>query len=155
MRSRTILCTFLGAVAGAAGMLAATTRAAPPPRPVLTAAAEYRWTEALGAGTPKVAVLWGDPAKDGDTGFLIRFPPGATSPPHLHSSDYWAVTVSGTMRHWTVGESEADAKALPAGSYQMMPGMLPHFSKCDPGADCIVLVHMNARFDAKLLPERK
>ena len=101
-----------------------------------------------------MAVLWGDPLKDVDTGFLIRFPPGATSPPHLHSADYWGVTISGTMRHWTVGESEADAKALPAGSYQMLPARVPHVSKCDPGAECVVLMHMNAKFDAKRLEPR-
>lgn len=152
MRSRTIVAMLFGASLGAAGMLAAAPAA---PRPVLTSAAELRWTEALGPGTPKVAVLWGDPTKDVDTGFLIRFPPDATSPPHVHSADYWAVTVAGTMRHWPTGESDADAKALPAGSDQMIPAKLAHVSRCDPGGECIVLVHMNARFDAVLLPEKK
>lgn len=143
--------TLVGVAMGVAGMLAVPTFAEPEPTPTLIAMAEHRFVETFGAGTPKVAVLWGDPLKPGDSGFLIRFPPGAQSPPHWHSSSYWAVTISGTMRHWPATSTGADAKALPAGSYQMMPARLAHVSKCDPGAECIVMVHVIAPFDAKLV----
>lgn len=49
------------------------------------------------------APLFGDPAKPGPYGVLIKWLPGRMSKPHFHTTDRWAYVVSGT---WWVSTSD-------------------------------------------------
>jgi quercetin dioxygenase-like cupin family protein len=76
---------------------------------------ELRWT---GDAASKRAVLFGDPAKPGIYGLLIKWEPGHYSQPHFHSTERYAYVVAGT---WWVSSSKtwdpARAYPVPAGSY--------------------------------------
>lgn len=71
----------------------------------------------MAEGSPvEISFLWGDPAT-GPVGFLIRLPARFEEPIHKHSSNYHAVIIQGTHRHWTDGEDPAAAPLLGPGSY--------------------------------------
>jgi hypothetical protein len=144
---------MLGMAVLAMGGLVARAALAKPPAGITTAPfADAKWTNLMGDGGPSMAPLWGDPMKGGDSGFLLKLPAGFVSPAHSHSHDYWAVTVAGKMSHWSDTQTEKDAVPLPVGSYAMMPAKLKHISKCAPGAECLVLIHMKEKFDFVAVP---
>ena len=64
------------------------------------------------------APLYGDPAKPGPYGILIKWPRGQMSHPHFHTTDRFAYVVSGT---WWVSSSDhydpATTWPLPQGSF--------------------------------------
>lgn len=76
---------------------------------------DIRWTGETGE---KQALLFGDPAKPGIYGVLIRWDPGHYSKPHFHTTDRYIYVISGT---WWVSASEqwdpAKTYPVPAGSY--------------------------------------
>lgn len=78
--------------------------------------ADIPWRR-TGAGQMQ-ATLFGDPAKPGPYGILIKWLPGHMSRPHYHSTDRWAYVVSGT---WWVSTSRhfdpATTYPYPAGSF--------------------------------------
>jgi len=150
MRSLVVSSTLLLALCGAAFAKGA------PAAPTAMPMADVKWVDLMGPGGPQMAVLWGDPTKGGESGFLLKLPAGMVSPPHSHTNPYWAVTIQGSMSHWLAeGGSEADAKQLPAGGFEMMPGKVKHISKCAAGADCIMAVRMNGKFDFKAVEQPK
>src|SRR5438093_1632717 len=116
------------ALGGAFGVGVAVAK--PPAAPTTSAYSDMKWESPMGEGGPQVSPLWGDMKKAGDTGFLLKLPAGFVSPMHSHTNDYWAVTIQGSMSHWSDAQTEKDAIALPAGSYTMMPGKMKHTSKC-------------------------
>ena len=64
------------------------------------------------------AKLFGDAAKPGPYGVLIRWAPNQMSTPHFHSTDRWVYVVSGTW--WVSGSDHRDPGKtfpLPAGSF--------------------------------------
>ena len=64
------------------------------------------------------AALFGDPAKPGIYGVLIKWDPGHNSKPHFHSTDRYIYVISGS---WWVSSSThydpAKMYPIPAGSY--------------------------------------
>ncbi len=50
------------------------------------------------------------------------------------------------MRHPVSGRSETE-KALPSGSYWVMPGGVKHVSECLPGGACVALIVQDGQFD--------
>jgi hypothetical protein len=93
-----------------------------PPGPVpdpghvpFTLAKDIKWT-----GTPgrqETAILWGDPAKPGPYGILIKWYPGSFSRPHKHSGNRWVYVVSGTW--WVSSSNVYDTRLtypVPAGT---------------------------------------
>jgi len=76
---------------------------------------DFKWIGGFGAHQ---ALLFGDPAKPGIYGVLIKWDPGHFSKPHFHSTDRYAYVVSGT---WWVSSSTvwnpSNAYPVPAGSY--------------------------------------
>jgi hypothetical protein len=124
-----------------------------PKAPTATAVSEMKWTDLMGPGGPSMSVLWGDPMKGGESGFLLKLPAGMVSPPHIHNSDYWAVTISGTPSHYESEHGkEADAKPLPPGSMVMMPAKMHHVSRCAAGAECVMFIRMTGKFD--MVPDK-
>ena len=116
--------------------------------PVLSPLADAKWTPLMKEGPlPAAAPIEGDMMKGAHYAYL-KLPAGFTSPPHSHSSDYWAVLVQGKMTHWAKdGGNEAEAKQLGVGDLTYMPAKTEHISKCFPGADCIMAVYQKGKFD--------
>ena len=114
----------------------------------LSALKDANWTPLMKEGPlPAVAPIQGDGTKGAYEGYL-KLAAGFESPPHSHTSDYWAVLVQGQMTHWAAdGGSEKDSKAIGVGGVTHMPGKLVHVSKCYPGADCVMVVMQKGKFD--------
>ena len=78
--------------------------------------------------SPERAVLWGDP-RAGPSAMFLRVRKGLI-PLHIHWSDYHALLVQGSMKHWAEYETEHDAKVLGSGSYWFQPANEPHADNC-------------------------
>ncbi|MFL5620746.1 MAG: cupin domain-containing protein [Gemmatimonadaceae bacterium] len=78
----------------------------------------------------KLAVLEGDPTKEGSYTMRLWMPNGYTIPPHFHLADEHVTVVEGTF---LVGMgSTLDASkfaALPAGSFGMLPPHMQHYAR--------------------------
>ena len=144
--------TLTGITLGLAGLsfaagFAVAKAAAKPPE--LIPLADAKWTPLMKEGPlPAAAPIEGDMSKGAHFNYL-KLPAGFVSPPHTHTSDYWAVLVQGKMTHWApdAGETEAGAKQLGVGDLTHMPGKTVHISKCFPGADCIMVAVQKGKFD--------
>jgi quercetin dioxygenase-like cupin family protein len=79
-----------------------------------------------------VAVLYGDPSKEGPFAMRLKFPTNYRIPPHTHPAHEIVTVISGTFK---VGMGEAadrsKAQALPAGSLFGYPPGAPHFAYID------------------------
>lgn len=106
-------------------------------------------------GGPLIGNLNGDYKKGAWTG-LFSMPAGFTSPLHTHTGAYEAIQLEGTSRHWLEGEDGTKAKKMTPGSYWAMPGKLKHYSACDAGSKCTVIVMAKTKFDFKdMTPKAK
>jgi quercetin dioxygenase-like cupin family protein len=88
---------------------------------------EIKWSPGPASIPPgaEVAVLFGDPAKDGLFAMRLKLPKGYKIPPHTHPKPEVVTVISGTFK-LGMGEKadEAEAKALPAGGFfALSPGM--------------------------------
>ena len=95
---------------------------------ILPGEVEWKESPALPPGA-KVAVLEGDPAKEGYFAMRVRMPDGYRIPPHWHPAPERVTVISGTFHHGR-GEKfdKSAARALPAGSYSSMPPGTRHFA---------------------------
>ena len=88
----------------------------------------------------KVAVLAGDPGKDGPYVLRAKLPDGYKVPPHWHPTDENVTVIKGTLM---VGKGEkfsaGASEALPAGSFARMPTGMRHFAWTK--GDTILQVH--------------
>jgi quercetin dioxygenase-like cupin family protein len=77
----------------------------------------------------KVAILEGDPAKNGYFAMRLKFPDGYRVPAHTHPNVERVTIIRGTL-HLGMGDKfdKASANALPAGSYSFMPPGMKHFA---------------------------
>jgi quercetin dioxygenase-like cupin family protein len=77
---------------------------------------------------PDIAVVYGDPQKEGFYIIRARFRPGVMSRPHYHPTDRHVTVISGT---WWAGRGTKldpnDTVPLGPGSYMMHPAGAPHF----------------------------
>lgn len=107
----------------------------------LYASAELPWKDAaaLSPGA-KIAVLEGDPSKDGPFLMRIRLPDGFHIPPHTHPKTERVTVLSGTFQI-AMGEQleRSAARALPAGSYGFWPAGMKHAAWAE--GETIVQVH--------------
>jgi quercetin dioxygenase-like cupin family protein len=95
---------------------------------------EVKWAPAP-ASLPKgaeVAVLYGDPAKDGLFAMRIKLPKGYHIPPHTHPKPEVVTVLSGTFG-LGMGETadQSKAKPLPAGSFFAFPPGMAHYVYTD------------------------
>ena len=103
--------------------------AADPPHGMFTPA-DIKWSDAppsLPKGS-KMAVLYGDPSKDGLFIIRAKLPANYRIAPHSHPTDEVVTVLSGTLM---VGMGDklapASAKALPPGSLVVAPARTNHF----------------------------
>jgi quercetin dioxygenase-like cupin family protein len=75
-----------------------------------------------------IAVLEGDPNKEGPFVFRVKVPDGYRIPPHTHPKPERVTVISGTF-HLGMGETfdAAGGTALPAGTYGQWPAGMKHF----------------------------
>jgi len=92
---------------------------------------DMKWQEAP-PSLPKgamIAVLEGDPTKEGEFVMRARMPDGYRVPPHTHPKTERVTVISGEM-HIGMGEKfdEKTTKAMPAGTYGHWPAGMKHFA---------------------------
>jgi quercetin dioxygenase-like cupin family protein len=81
-----------------------------------------------GENAPAIAVLAGDPEKEGFYLLRAKFAPGVMSLPHYHSTDRHVTVISGTWYTGTGREFDRDdVVPLAAGSYMMHPAGAVHY----------------------------
>jgi len=141
VRQLLVLMTLLAALA-----LPASLNAADAPKPESAAPAtghrvflpaDVKWVDAppsLPKGA-KVFVLQGDPQAPGPFAMRIRLPAGYKVPPHFHPADENVTVLSGTFS-MGMGDAWDDAKmrAMPPGSFSIMPASAHHFAGTKTGA---------------------
>jgi quercetin dioxygenase-like cupin family protein len=105
---------------------------------------EVKWAPAP-ASVPKgaeVAVLYGDPSKDGPFAMRLKMPKGYAIPPHTHPKPEIVTVISGTFQ---IGMGDAADKskvtALPAGGFFGFPPGMTHFAFIDE--DTVVQINSN------------
>lgn len=152
--SRKLILSITGVLVACAVLLSEATaaekgKAAAKPagkKAVFMPAGDMKWESTPGAPPDvKGVTLWGDPAK-GPYGGIQKFPAGFSAPLHTHSSDLRAVVISGTFLVAPEGGSD---NRLPVGSYEFLPSTFKHTTKCDAGAECLVFIEANGKFDVK------
>jgi quercetin dioxygenase-like cupin family protein len=92
--------------------------------------ASLTWADAPPSLPPgaKIAVLEGDPGKEGPFVFRAKLPDGYRIPPHTHPKTERITVLAGTF-HVGMGEKfdAARTKALTAGSYGYWPAGMKHY----------------------------
>lgn len=92
--------------------------------------AKLKWQEGP-PSLPKgamIAILEGDPTKEGPFVFRLKLPDGYRVPPHTHPRTERVTVISGAF-HIGMGSKfdESKAKAMPAGTYGYWPAGMQHF----------------------------
>jgi hypothetical protein len=89
-----------------------------------------KWQDGPPALPPgaQIAVLEGDPNKEGPFVFRVKVPDGYRIPPHTHSKPERITVISGTF-HLGMGDTFdlTKGQALPAGTYGNWPPGMKHF----------------------------
>jgi quercetin dioxygenase-like cupin family protein len=76
-----------------------------------------------------IAVLDGDPAKEGFFTMRIKMPDGYRVPPHWHPNQERVTVLSGTLNLGSGGRFDPkQTKALAPGTYSSMPPKMTHFA---------------------------
>ena len=114
---------------------------------VMFSGADLKWGDAppsLPAGA-KVAVLSGDPGKEGMFTIRLQMPAGYKIPAHTHPTDEIVTVISGTCS-FGMGPKydEAAAKDQPAGAFVVLPAGMQHFAGSKAG--CVVQVQSTGPF---------
>jgi hypothetical protein len=115
---------------------------------IVLAPDQLKWGPAP-AGLPpgaRMAVLEGDPGKEGMFTLRAKLPAGYKIPPHWHSIDEHITVLSGTF---AIGDGDRFEKAaatkLAAGGYTAMPAKMHHFAFCEE--ETVIQVHGMGPFD--------
>ena len=114
---------------------------------VMFTGSDLKWGDAppaLPAGA-KLAVLSGDPGKEGPFTIRLQMPAGYKIPAHTHPTDEIVTVISGTCS-FGMGPKydEASAKEMPAGAYVVLPSGMQHFAGSKAG--CVAQVQSMGPF---------
>ena len=124
---------LLGAITAASAIAASA--------PTIVTPGTIAWV--AGTGPEKgaqVAVLEGDPSKAGPYTVRLKIPAGGKFLPHSHRDVEHVTVISGTLRVGLGDVFDASKmKALPAGSYVVIPAGLHHFAMAQ--GDTVVQLH--------------
>ena len=91
-------------------------------------AAEIPWQKlnpARGDASPQAGTIWGDQTKDGESGFLVKFVDGFSSPPHIHNITYRGIVLAGGLHN---DDPEAEPMWMKVGSYWTQPAGEVHIT---------------------------
>jgi len=139
-------CIFVGHMDGSMGMTPTDTATEGELKVKVTAAADIAFSPInpeMPDG-PGMFVLSGDKAAGAFTA-LVKFPGGATSPQHSHSSTYSAAVVSGAVSH-------GGAESMGAGSHWTEIGGKTHTTGCTSEEPCVFFAAMDGAFDMTPVP---
>lgn len=106
--------------------------------------AQLKWGPAppgLPSGA-RLAVLSGDPGKEGMFTIRLRMPRGYTVPPHHHPADELVTVVAGQLS-LGMGETfdRAKAKTLVQGGFVVAPAKMDHYAFTRTGATIQITAH--------------
>jgi len=91
---------------------------------------------ARGDKSPKAGGLWGDRTQNKESGFLVKFNKGFSSPPHIHNITYRGIVIEGVMHN---DDPNAAHFWLPKGSYWTQPAGEPHITAAKGQTNIIFL----------------
>lgn len=114
---------------------------------VLLPAGEVKWAHVPGFPGVQMAAVGGNPAK-GPHHSMLKFTGGFAAPLHHHTTDHYGTVVTGTL----VLTSGGKEVRLPPGSYFAFTGKMPHMTKCEAGADCVLAIDARGKWD--VVPEK-
>jgi hypothetical protein len=151
-----ILCgsvVLAGAVALAedAGKKKPAPAAAAKPEAVMVNASEIKWGPAP-PDFPKgamIAVLYGDPGKDGPFTLRFKMPDGYKIAPHWHSQDEQLTVLSGTFILHMGDTMKSPAHNLEPGAYHFLPAKMHHAAETK--GETILQIHGNGPVDINYL----
>jgi Domain of unknown function (DUF4437) len=92
--------------------------------------ADIKWGDAppvLAKGA-KLAVLFGDPSKDGLFIVRLKMPANYKIAPHWHPTDENVTVISGSFAIGMGDKIDPKAKSLPVGSFFSLPAKMHHFA---------------------------
>jgi quercetin dioxygenase-like cupin family protein len=92
----------------------------------------------------QLAQLWGDRAKDGDSGTLIKFKAGTDTGWHYHSNAIHLVSISGAL---TIEPEGGQPTELRANAFADEAAKVKHRTTCPGPEDCVFVIHMSKKFD--------
>ena len=114
---------------------------------VLLPAGDVKWADVPGFPGVQMAAVGGNPAK-GPHHSMLKFSGGFEAPLHHHTTDHYGTVVTGTV----VLTSGGKEVRLPPGSYFAFTGKMPHTTKCEAGADCVLAIDARGKWD--VVPEK-
>lgn len=91
-------------------------------------ASEIQWQKlnpARGDASPQAGTIWGDQTKDGESGFLVKFVDGFSSPPHIHNITYRGIVLGGGLHN---DDPKAEPMWMTTGSYWTQPAGETHIT---------------------------
>jgi quercetin dioxygenase-like cupin family protein len=100
-----------------------------------------KWVEPATLPGARLAVIQGDPAKEGLFAYRLRMPAGYKIPPHFHKAGENVTVLSGVFSIG-VGEKFDPSKGqeLPAGGFVSIPPSHPHYAWAG-AQETVVQVH--------------
>lgn len=118
--------------------------------PMITQPEALAWAPAEGLPPgAEVAVLYGNPAKDGPFAVRFKFPAGYEVPAHSHPTDEFITVISGKGRMAFGEDAAADAaEPLAPGSFMVLPAGAWHRLWVD--TESVVELHSTAPFGVTL-----
>lgn len=120
-------------------------------RPKISSAAELSWRPAPGLPTgAHVALLDGDPAKQGAFTLRLKMPAGYAIPPHTHTTAERITVISGSVRLGIGEKFEAGGgRELRTGDFALVPAGVAHFASCV--GEAVLQIHSEGPFERKFV----
>ena len=111
------------------------------PQHVVMAPDALKWVDPPTLPGAKLAIVQGDPGKDGLFVYRLKFPPNHKVPPHFHKAGENVTVLSGSF-FFAVGEKfdQGSGKEVPVGGFVSVPPTHPHFAWAG-NQETIVQVH--------------
>ncbi|MBS0454183.1 MAG: cupin domain-containing protein [Proteobacteria bacterium] len=152
MRTRYVCRLAFVCAASALFVLPASVSAADADDAMLVTPGAIKWGDAppsIPKGA-KLAVLMGDPSKEGPFIMRLKTPANYKIAPHTHTQAEQITVLSGTLI-LGMGEKidKAQEHALPPGSFHMLPGKTPHYAMSK--VPTVIQVNGNGPFDINYL----
>jgi hypothetical protein len=96
-----------------------------------------------------VSPIHGELKVKGPVHLLMKYSSGIATPPHVHTSDYYAVVVAGRFRHFLNHENECPI--LTAGATWFQQGGVAHQDVCVGPDDGILSIFWPTGFDVTFI----
>lgn len=102
------------------------------------------WIDKSAAGA-KISFLWGNPQKGEPNGTLVKLPAGFSGKLQSGAELFRAVVVKGQPKHKSVAAN--DATSLQPGAYFGSDGAAEHEISSGAGAECLIYVRSEGKFE--------